>query len=104
MGYTTPVFTILTTQAFDEWYANLRDREARARIASRLTRIELGNLGDAKSVGGRVSELRIACGPGYRLYFTRRGLEVILLLVGGDKSTQPRDIKQAIALAAKLKE
>lgn len=72
------------------------------RITARLKRVELGNVGDAKSVGGGVSELRIDYGPGYRLYFTRRGFEVIVLLCGGNKSTQAQDIKAAQAIAAQL--
>lgn len=96
------MFTVFTTEAFDRWHATLRDRQARLRITARLKRAEQGNLGDAKSVGGGVSELRIAYGPGYRLYFTRRGLEVVVLLCGGDKSTQPQDIEMARAIAAQL--
>ncbi len=96
------MYTILTTEAFDVWLAELRDREARVRIAARLRRIGLGNLGDTKPAGGPVSELRIDYGPGYRLYFTRRGLEVIVLLIGGDKSTQANDIKRAIQMVAQL--
>lgn len=72
------------------------------RITARLKRVELGNVGDAKSVGGGVSELRIDYGPSYRLYFTRRGFEVIVLLCGGNKSTQAQDIKAAQAIAAQL--
>ncbi len=72
------------------------------RITARLKRVEYGNVGDAKSVGGGVSELRIDYGPGYRLYFTRRGFEVIVLLCGGNKSTQAQDIKAAQAIAAQL--
>jgi len=102
MGYTATKVVVLTTEDFVRWFTKLRDRQARARIAARLRRVELGNLGGAKSVGARVSELRIDHGPGYRLYFTRRGVEFIVLLVGGDKSTQQRDIERAIELAARL--
>ncbi len=98
------MYTILTTEAFDSWLAKLSDRKARARVQSRLRTVGLGSLGDAKSVGGKVSELKIDYGPGYRLYYTRRGVEVIMLLIGGDKSTQGRDIKKAIEMAAQLKE
>jgi len=98
------VYTILTPEAFDIWLASLRDRDARQRIAARLRRIGLGNLGDAKPAGGPVSELRIDYGPGYRLYFTRRGLEVIVLLIGGDKSSQSKDIKRAMKMVAQLPE
>jgi putative addiction module killer protein len=103
MGYTTPVYTILTTNDYDHWFGKLRGRQARARIDARLTRVALGNLGDAKPVGGKVSEIRIDYGAGYRLYFVRRGFEVILLLVGGDKTAQQRDIDRAIDMAAQLK-
>jgi putative addiction module killer protein len=100
--YIFTVFTIFTTATFDRWRTTLRDRQARMRITARLKRVEHGNVGDAKSVGGGVSELRIDYGPGYRLYFTRRGFEVIVLLCGGNKSTQAQDIKAAQAIAAQL--
>ena len=102
MGYNSASLVVLTTEDFVRWFTKLRDRQARARISARLRRVELGNLGGAKSVGARVSELRIDHGPGYRLYFTRRGVEFIVLLVGGDKSTQQRDIERAFELAAQL--
>lgn len=104
MGYTVPKLAILTTSAFDSWFKSLADRQARARIDARLRRVTLGNLGDVKSVGTRVGELRIDHGPGYRWYFTRRGSEVIVLLAGGDKSTQQHDIERAIKLATRLHE
>ncbi|HEX2890399.1 type II toxin-antitoxin system RelE/ParE family toxin [Vineibacter terrae] len=90
------------TGAFALWLDGLRDGEARAKINARLLRLSLGNMGDAKSVGGRVSELRVDHGPGYRVYFTRHGLTVVVLLCGGDKRTQDRDIKRAQKLAAEL--
>ncbi|MBK8286397.1 MAG: type II toxin-antitoxin system RelE/ParE family toxin [Ahniella sp.] len=96
------MFTVLTTEAYRAWFAQLRDRVASIRITAKLKRVEQGNLGDAKPVGNGVSELRVDHGPGYRLYFTRRGLEVIILLCGGDKSTQARDIETAHELAARL--
>jgi len=104
VGYNGHMFTVITTEVFDTWLAKLRDRQARVRVLSRLTRIGLGNLGDTKSVGARVSELRIDYGPGYRRYYTRRGTDVVMLLIGGDKSTQAKDIKKAIEMAAQLKE
>lgn len=90
------------TETFRTWLADLRDRRAVARIAARIDRLKLGNPGDVKSVGDGVSELRIDYGPGYRLYCKRVGQEIVLLLCGGDKSTQDRDIERAKALATDL--
>lgn len=90
------------TETFRSWLADLRDRRAVARIAARIDRLKLGNPGDVKSVGDGVSELRIDYGPGYRLYFKRVGQEIVLLLCGGDKSTQERDIERAKVLATGL--
>jgi putative addiction module killer protein len=92
------------TAAFGAWMAGLRDLRARGRIAARIERLADGNPGDAKSVGDGVSELRIDHGPGYRVYFTRRGSLLIILLCGGDKSSQDRDIVAAKALAKELKD
>ncbi len=96
--------TLLTTGTFDKWFRKLSDKKARARIKARLRRIELGNPGDVRAVGGGVSEMRIHCGPGYRVYLIERGFEVIILLCGGDKSSQRKDIETAKALALQLKE
>ncbi|MEZ4733906.1 MAG: type II toxin-antitoxin system RelE/ParE family toxin [Caldilineaceae bacterium] len=82
---------------FREWLEALRDREARARIRVRINRIRQGNFGDCKAVGSGVSELRIDYGPGYRVYFGRQGEKIVILLCGGDKRTQPRDIETAQA-------
>jgi putative addiction module killer protein len=90
------------TEVFASWLAALRDRRARARIGGRIERVAYGVFGDVKSVGGGVAELRIDYGPGYRLYFVRRGAEVILLLCGGDKSSQDRDIAAAKRMAEQL--
>ena len=90
------------TAIFAEWMAGLRDIRARAKIAARIDRMALGNPGDVEPVGEGVSELRIHHGPGYRVYFSRRHLTLIVLLCGGDKSTQAKDIKAAKALTAKL--
>ena len=90
------------TSVFAKWLGGLRDRHARARIQVRLDRLALGLVGDAKSVGSGVSELRIDYGPGYRVYFKRKGDDVVILLVGGDKRTQDRDIRRALALARDL--
>lgn len=81
---------------FQRWLDGLRDRQARARIKKRLDRVELGNLGDFKPVGEGVTELRIDYGPGYRVYFAQSGATIVLLLCGGDKSTQDQDILRAI--------
>lgn len=97
------MYTILRTTEFDKWLMALRDEKAKARIAARIRSAELGNLGDARPVGEGVSEMRIHYGPGYRVYFRKRGKVLIVLLVGGNKSTQSRDIKKAKAIAATLK-
>ncbi len=94
--------SIQTTDVFDTWYAVLRDRMAKASIQARIRRAEMGNFGDCKPVGEGVSEMRIHVGAGYRIYFTRRGMELVILLAGGDKSTQPQDIKTALSLARQL--
>lgn len=93
---------IFTTEVFDDWFAGLRDIRARVRIQARIDRAELGNFGDAEPVGEGVSEMRIHYGPGYRVYFTQRGMEVVILLAGGDKASQSRDIKRALDLARQL--
>jgi len=90
------------TAAFAEWYAGLRDVRAQARIDIRIGRLELGLAGDAKPVGAGVSEMRIDYGPGYRVYFVRRGTAVAILLGGDDKSSQAADIKAAKAMAEQL--
>lgn len=94
--------TILTTETFDAWLGSLRDKMAEKRIQARIRRAELGNFGDCEPVGEGVSEMRIHYGPGYRVYFTQRGMEIVILLAGGDKSTQPKDIKTALELARQL--
>lgn len=90
------------TGRYAKWFGTLRDRQARARIDARIRRLSLGNPGDARPVGEGVSELRIDYGPGYRVYFARRGTRLVILLGGGDKRTQDRDIKRAIELARGL--
>lgn len=90
------------TAEFTVWLQELRDIRARARIAARIDRLAFGLMGDVKPVGGSVSELRIDYGPGYRVYFTRRGGELVILLCGGDKSSQGRDIAKAKEMAAQL--
>jgi putative addiction module killer protein len=93
---------IKKTDVYARWLDNLRDIRARARVLARVERLASGNPGDVKSVGEGVSEMRIDYGPGYRVYFTRRGNEIVILLVGGDKSTQNADIKTAQELARNL--
>lgn len=93
---------IRKTDVFAQWLDRLRDIHARARVQARIERLAAGNAGDVKPVGEGVSELRIDYGPGYRVYFTKRGREVVILLAGGDKSTQASDIKAALRLARKL--
>ncbi|KNC94033.1 type II toxin-antitoxin system RelE/ParE family toxin [Trabulsiella odontotermitis] len=93
---------IYTTEEFDDWFAQLRDRQARKRIQARIDRAEGGNFGDCEPVGEGVSEMRIHYGPGYRVYFVQQGMEIVVLLAGGDKSTQSKDIKAALELARQL--
>lgn len=90
------------TEAFADWLRALRDRRAVARIAERLRRLALGNPGDVKPVGDGLSELRIDYGPGYRVYFVRRGESLVIVLCGGDKADQNRDIARAKALAKEI--
>jgi putative addiction module killer protein len=90
------------TGEYAEWFKGLRDRQARARINTRIRRLSLGNPGDVKPVGEGVSELRIDYGPGYRVYFAQRGETLVILLAGGAKRTQVRDIKTALQLARSL--
>jgi putative addiction module killer protein len=94
--------SILTTEIFDGWFSSLKDKAGAMRIQARIDRAEDGNFGDCAPVGEGVSEMRIHFGPGYRVYFVQRGLEVVILLAGGDKSTQSKDIKNALELAREL--
>ena len=91
------------TDAFDGWLRKLKDQRGKAKIAVRIRRMAFGNLGDVAPIGEGVSELRIHFGPGYRVYFTRRGETIVILLCGGDKGTQSRDIDAAKRLAKELK-
>ena len=95
-------YEIHTTEVFDKWTAKLKDRQAVMAIALRLARVASGNFGDTKVIGDGVSELRIFVGPGYRIYYTIRNNEIVILLCGVDKSTQQNDIKQAKELAKNL--
>jgi putative addiction module killer protein len=92
------------TEEYSDWFARLRDYQARARILARIRRLSLGNAGDVKPVGEGVSEMRIDYGPGYRVYFVNRGSMLVVLLCGGDKATQERDIAQAKRLAKELED
>ncbi len=97
------MFTIIKTERFDKWLDKLKDRHARLRILDRIDSMIDGNLGDVKPVGEGVSETRIHYGPGYRLYFCKQGEVVIVLLCGGDKSTQSKDIERAKEIKKCLK-
>lgn len=92
------------TDVYAVWIDELRDQQGRARILVRVERLAAGNPGDAKPVGEGVSELRIDVGPGYRVYYTQQGQKIVILLAGGDKSTQATDIKTALRLARNLQE
>jgi putative addiction module killer protein len=96
------VVAVRQTEEFSDWLHRLRDANAVARIVSRIRRMEMGNPGDTKSVGQGIFEMRLDHGPGYRIYYVHRGAEIVLLLCGGDKRTQQRDIKRAQRLAETL--
>lgn len=102
MGYDGVMVEIRETAAYAAWFGSLRDRAAKARINIRIRRLSLGNPGDVRPVGGGISELRISFGPGYRVYFITQGELVIVLLGGGDKSSQESDILKARQLAQNL--
>jgi putative addiction module killer protein len=93
---------IRQTAAYSAWFAGLRDRAAKARIDIRIRRLSLGNPGDVRSLGDGVCELRIHCRPGYRIYFVYQGNTLVILLAGGDKSSQEKDIQRAKYLARNL--
>ena len=93
------MYTVKTTQRFDGWFATLKDRIAKARIQVRIDRMESGNFGDCEPVGNGISEMRVHVGAGYRVYFKKTDAEIIILLIGGDKSTQAADIKTALKMA-----
>jgi putative addiction module killer protein len=96
------MYTVYQTDEFLAWLDGLKDKRAQIRIAARLRQVEAGNLGDWQPIEGGVSELRVDFGPGYRLYFTRRGRVIIMMLNAGDKSSQQRDIRRALNLATLL--
>ena len=95
---------IRETDIFKKWFASLKDKRAKARIDVRIKRVSLGNFGDVEPVGNGVSELKIDYGAGYRVYFVKQGNIIVILLCGGDKSTQSKDIQKAHELAQRLKE
>lgn len=97
------MYTLVRSSVFAEWLAELSDQRGKARILARLTSASLGNFGDCEPVGEGVSEMRVHYGPGYRVYFVRHGATVYVLLNGGDKNSQKRDIEQAKAMARDLK-
>ena len=96
------MFEVITTDEFDQWLSNLADERARTKIALRVARLRFGNAGDVKPVGEGLSEMRIQHGPGYRVYYKQTGKTIIVILCGGDKSTQDKDIKRAKEMAAEL--
>lgn len=98
------MFTLIRSSHFDEWLSALADQRGKARILARLNSVALGNFGDCEPVGEGVSEMRVHFGPGYRVYFVRKGATVYLLLTGGDKGTQRRDIERAKEIAREFKE
>lgn len=103
-NYSCHMIELIKTDIFDRWITRLRDRKGRAIIEARIRRLSLGNPGTVKPVGEGVSEMKIDFGPGYRVYFIKHGPVVVVLLCGGDKSSQDRDIVTAKAIAAQWKE
>lgn len=101
-GYSHGMFTVRQSEEFVAWLDALKDKRAQIRIAARLRQAEAGSLGDWQTIVGEVSEMRVHYGPGYRLYFVRRGRVIVVILNAGDKSTQKRDIRHALKLAAEL--
>jgi len=102
LGYSAAMIEIRKTEIFVEWIDSLEDIRGRARIQARIERLAMGNPGDVKPVGEGVSEMRIDHGPGYRVYYLKRERTVIILLAGGDKKSQAKDIKTALRLARNL--
>jgi len=104
VGYYFSVIEVRQTETYRKWFKSLKDRVARARIDIRIRRLSLGNPGDIRSVGKGVSELRIHYGPGYRVYFVKRRKTIVVLLCGGNKSTQDNDVQRAHVLAEQTEE
>ena len=101
-GYSGGMYTVRLTEEFVAWLDELKDKRAQLRIAARLRQAEAGSLGDWQPIEGEVSEMRVHYGPGYRLYFVRRGRVIVVMLNAGDKSSQRRDIRRALQLASEL--
>jgi putative addiction module killer protein len=99
MVYNSPMYEIIKSETFERWLLGLKDRAALHRINARIRRVSIGNFGDTKSVRDGIFEFRVDYGPGYRIYYMKSGPLVIVLLAGGDKSTQDADIKKAITIA-----
>lgn len=97
-------YELRSTEVFDKWLAKIKDRETHARIVHRIDNLAIGSFGDCKAIDAGLFELRMFFGPGYRAYYTIRGREIIFLLAGGDKSTQPKDIEKAVNLLKSLEE
>ncbi len=102
MGYNRGVIEVRQTEVYEKWFGSLRDRQTRSRSDVRIRRLSLGNSGDVRPVGEGVSELRIDYGPGYRVYFVAHGQTLVVLLAGGGKDTQDRDIRVELELARGL--
>lgn len=98
------MYTVHLTEAFDAWLSGIKDSRTRSRLLARLRKASLGNLGDVKAVGNGIWEMREFFGPGWRMYYMRRGDEIILMLGGGDKSSQERDIEAVKRLAMELQD
>ena len=94
------MYELITSQTFDTWIRKLRDREAKARIQARIRRLSLGNAGQMRALKNGICEMKIDYGPGYRVYYTFKGTMLVLLLCGGDKSTQNEDIKMATRISS----
>ncbi len=97
------MYSIYTTEVFDDWFTKLKDQQAKRRIQVRIDRVEDGNFGDTEPVGEGVSELRFFFGPGYRIYYCKQGQRVVILLAGGDKSTQSKDIETCPAIGTRFR-
>lgn len=102
VNYSSHILKVRQTAIFAKWFDGLKDRRAKARIQARIDRVEMGNFGDVEPVGESISELRIFYGPGYRVYFTQRDSVIVILLCGGDKSSQQAGIARAKEIARQL--